>query len=223
MAIGLQNLDRISDPDGDFPNGNIKDNTATDPGTPMNKKTFGDIFQYFAKMMREGSITPNELPDSEYIGNQYYEALLAVMKKENTTFFKNSSLTVFSSENLSGSSAVGNFVKKNNIINGTIQVSGVAASTGPVIWVLTLPVGFVMKPTKVGEDSDHSMSGIIIGRGTSISDINSVSVIRNGVDTIDASVNIDNRIEAYIGSDAAPTMGDPCTLIVHFTAEAIDD
>jgi hypothetical protein len=223
MARGIQNFPNIETPDDDYPNGRVKDNAGAGDGTPLNEFVLGDFQQFFAKIMREAGITPNGLPDNEYSGNQYYQALLGVMKKENTTFFKNSPLTVFSSVNLTGPAATGNFVRKNNIINGTVQVSGVATATGSVTWILTLPTGFVLKTTKVGEDDDHSLVGIVVRRVPSSLDTESITVIKNGVDVIDAAVDINNRFEVTIGTDAEPTMGDNFIMIVHFTAEAIDD
>lgn len=75
MAIGLQNMANIESPDSDFPNGNIKDDTGANDGTPANKQTVADIYQFFAKLMRLASITPNGLPDSEYNGFQYVQAV----------------------------------------------------------------------------------------------------------------------------------------------------
>lgn len=75
MARGLQNFPNITHADGDFPNGRVKDNPGDNTGTPVNEYTLGDIWQFFAKLMREASLTPNGLPESEYSGQQYYQAL----------------------------------------------------------------------------------------------------------------------------------------------------
>lgn len=75
MARGLQNMPNIAPADSDYPNGRLKDKTISLPGTPANEFTNGDIFQFFAKMMRDAGIVPNGLPDNEYSGNQYFKAL----------------------------------------------------------------------------------------------------------------------------------------------------
>lgn len=75
MARGLQNLPNITAADSDYPNGRIKDNPGNNTGTPVNENSMGDIFQFFAKLMRTAAITPNGLPESEYSGQQYYQAL----------------------------------------------------------------------------------------------------------------------------------------------------
>ncbi len=76
MAIGLQNFPNITTPDGDFPNGRIKDNPGNGTGTPVNQYTNGDYHEFFAKLMRMSGLTPNQVPDSEYAGHQYIQALI---------------------------------------------------------------------------------------------------------------------------------------------------
>lgn len=75
MAIGLENYENISPPDSDYPDGNIKDNTGLFDGTPFDKNTYADIHQTFAKLLRLATITPNGLPENEYNGFQYLEAM----------------------------------------------------------------------------------------------------------------------------------------------------
>jgi hypothetical protein len=77
MAIGLQNYENIEAPDADYPNGNIKDNTGMLDGTPFDKRTYADIHQTFAKLLRLANITASGLPENEYNGFQY----LAAMRK----------------------------------------------------------------------------------------------------------------------------------------------
>lgn len=82
MARGLQNYPNIDGPDSDYPDGRIKDNDGSGNGTPINEFTNGDLQQFFAKMMREANISPNGLPDSEYIGFQYFEAFIDLLNSE---------------------------------------------------------------------------------------------------------------------------------------------
>ncbi|MDF2457467.1 MAG: hypothetical protein K0R51_3460 [Cytophagaceae bacterium] len=86
MAIGLENFPNITPPDSDFPSGRIKDDTGINDGTPVDLFTNGDVQETFAKLLRMSSITPNGLPDSEYSGHQYIEALINLM---NTTVGSN--------------------------------------------------------------------------------------------------------------------------------------
>lgn len=75
MSTGIQNYPNIEAPDSDYPNGNIKDKDISLPGTPVNKLVYADIHQTFAKLLREANITANGLPDNEYNGFQYLDAL----------------------------------------------------------------------------------------------------------------------------------------------------
>lgn len=78
MAIGIENYTNVTAGDSDYPNGRSKDNTGSLNGTPVNVTTLSDYQQYFAKLLRIANITANGLPDNEYSGLQYYEALLAI-------------------------------------------------------------------------------------------------------------------------------------------------
>lgn len=75
MATGLENYPNIEPADSDYPNGNIKDKDISLPGTPVNQLVYADIHQTFAKLLRMVDITANILPDNEYNGFQYIEAL----------------------------------------------------------------------------------------------------------------------------------------------------
>lgn len=77
MAVGLENFPNIIPADADYLNGDIKD---TPSGTPVNRQTNGDIQQFFRKLMREASISPNGLRDNETNGFQLYESLLKAGK-----------------------------------------------------------------------------------------------------------------------------------------------
>jgi len=82
MAIGLENFPNIEAPDGDFPTGRIQDKTSSENGKPANQETVDDIFQFFAKLLRESSIVAYVLPESEYAVHQYLEALQAIINSE---------------------------------------------------------------------------------------------------------------------------------------------
>jgi hypothetical protein len=81
MAIDLLEKDNIQPADSDFPFGNIRDKEpGVQNGTPVNVKTYGDFHQFFAKMFFESGLTYNNLPDNDYTGFQFYQALLLVAK-----------------------------------------------------------------------------------------------------------------------------------------------
>jgi len=75
MARSLENKENVEPVDSDYPYGRIKDNTGSDNGTPINEDVYGDFHQFFARMFAESGLTYNELPDNDYSGFQYYEAL----------------------------------------------------------------------------------------------------------------------------------------------------
>ena len=60
---------------GDYPFGDIKDNTGVGDGTIANRKMFADIFQTVGKIFADAGITPNNTPDNVSNGYQLYEAL----------------------------------------------------------------------------------------------------------------------------------------------------
>lgn len=82
MAIGLQNTDNVNAPGGDYQYGRVRDNDGTDNGTPANTKTLGDFHQFFARMMHQAGMTPNGLPDNDYSGYQYFEALKKIINPD---------------------------------------------------------------------------------------------------------------------------------------------
>lgn len=72
----LANKTRVEAPDSQFSFGRIKDTTPGNPGTPVNEDSYGDMHQFFEKLMAESGVEENELPDSDYSGYQLFEALM---------------------------------------------------------------------------------------------------------------------------------------------------
>lgn len=79
MAIGIENTDNTDLPDSDYPYGKVRDNPGDGSGTPANTKTLGDFHQFFARLLDKAGIVANGLPDNDYSGFQYFEALLELM------------------------------------------------------------------------------------------------------------------------------------------------
>lgn len=73
------NID-LSDP-VKYPNGRIKDNTGSGDGTPVNRLIYGDLHEFFAKLMRLAAITYNGFPDNETNGYQLVDAVAALAGK----------------------------------------------------------------------------------------------------------------------------------------------
>jgi len=70
----LENLPNVSAPTAEFPYGDVNDNTGTNNGTPLNRASMSDMFQFFAKLADEAGVVPNDVVDNEYDGFQLYEA-----------------------------------------------------------------------------------------------------------------------------------------------------
>src|SRR5690242_7931028 len=79
MARKLANQSNVQAPDSDYPFARIKDNPGNRTGTPVTERVYGDIHQFFAKLMNLGSVVPNDLPDNNYSGFQLITALLNVI------------------------------------------------------------------------------------------------------------------------------------------------
>jgi hypothetical protein len=94
MAIGISNYPNIHAPDSDYLEGDIKDDTGSDDGTPVNRLVYGDVHQTLAKIMRMPgafsgqNIVPNGLRDNEYNGFQYVQALLELFGRNKRLFVK---------------------------------------------------------------------------------------------------------------------------------------
>lgn len=88
MANGLQNYPNIQAPDSDYPDGNIRDKGIAIAGTGVNALVYGDTHQTLAKLLRLSEITPNALPDNEYNGFQYIQALFNLFGNSRQIRFK---------------------------------------------------------------------------------------------------------------------------------------
>lgn len=82
MARDIQDYDgQVTAPDSDYPHGRIKNNTGSNAGTRVNETSNGDIQQFFPKLMDKAGIIYNDLPDNEYNGNQFFEALTTATRR----------------------------------------------------------------------------------------------------------------------------------------------
>jgi len=69
--------------DANYPYGRIKDNTGAGDGTPVNEFVYGDVQQFFAKLITLAGIIPNDLPDNEVNNYQTIQALKEFANKNN--------------------------------------------------------------------------------------------------------------------------------------------
>ena len=84
MAKDLQNKTNVLPPNGDFPSGDIINDSGVGDGTPVTKNVYGDFHQFFAKLLRDATTAPtvnfvtNDLFDNTSNGFQLNEALALV-------------------------------------------------------------------------------------------------------------------------------------------------
>jgi hypothetical protein len=73
--IRLINKPDIEAPSLDYPFGSIQDDSAGIDGTPLNRLVHSDQHQFFEKLIEDGEVTANNLPDNSLNGYQLNEAL----------------------------------------------------------------------------------------------------------------------------------------------------
>lgn len=74
MAKELSSLTNVDAPAGNFSKGKIRDNDGTRNGTPVNVDLLSDVTQFFAKLMADAGVAPNNSLDDQ-VTNQYMQAL----------------------------------------------------------------------------------------------------------------------------------------------------
>ena len=62
-------------------NGRIQDDDGSGNGTPVNESVYGDIHQFFAKLMSLAGLIYNEIPENELTGYQLIDAARALATK----------------------------------------------------------------------------------------------------------------------------------------------
>jgi hypothetical protein len=88
MAIKLENKTNVQSPDSDYPYGRIKDNPGDGTGTPVNELVYGDFHQFLSRLFDKSRLTYNNLPDNDYSGFQFFEALEeAIFKFKEIVFY----------------------------------------------------------------------------------------------------------------------------------------
>lgn len=76
MALEIIDFGNYTAPSGTYPYGNIKDDTGTNDGTPVNVLTNGDIQQFFQRLLQTSGIVINNLPDNLDNGFQLFESFM---------------------------------------------------------------------------------------------------------------------------------------------------
>ena len=79
--IRLVNKPDIEAPSASYPFGSIQDDAAGIDGTPLNRLVHSDQHQFFEKLIEDGEVTANNLPDNSLNGYQLNEVLDNVINK----------------------------------------------------------------------------------------------------------------------------------------------
>jgi hypothetical protein len=85
MAFKIVDFPNTTAVSGSEPYGNIKDDTGSNDGTPVDKQVYADKHQFFAWLMDKAGVTPNSLPDNLTNGFQLGEALLILTDRYRCT------------------------------------------------------------------------------------------------------------------------------------------
>lgn len=81
MARSLASKPNVVAPGGAYPYGRVKNKstpTSTD-GTPITEQVYGDMHQFFEKLLADAGITANGQPENSSNGFQYNQALSAMV------------------------------------------------------------------------------------------------------------------------------------------------
>lgn len=74
MAIKLSDKPNVEAPSAAYPFGSIRDTAGGVLGTPVSREVYGDIHQFFEKLMSYTNTVHNDMPDNDTNGFQLFEA-----------------------------------------------------------------------------------------------------------------------------------------------------
>lgn len=124
MARNLALKTNVEPVDSDYPFGRIKDDDGSGNGTPVDEAVYGDFHQFFAKLFADSKLTYNNLPDNDYSGFQFIQALQKTYKRS-TGVKTISSATALTNNDRNkliycngASSYIVNLLNSNNLLDG---------------------------------------------------------------------------------------------------------
>ena len=79
MARNLELQTNVDGASADYPSGKIRNDSGAGDGTPVSESLYGDVQQFFAKLLRDSGISPNNLPDNTTNGFQLNKALIGAV------------------------------------------------------------------------------------------------------------------------------------------------
>jgi hypothetical protein len=80
MARQLTSVPDTDPPDSDYPAGKIRNDNPPTDGTPVIEELYGDLIQFFHKLMRLAGLSYNNLPENETQGFQFVQAMAAYVR-----------------------------------------------------------------------------------------------------------------------------------------------
>lgn len=148
MARALVNKTNVQAADGDYPYGRIKDNPGDNSGTPVNELLYGDIHQFFERLMAKAGVTFNELPDGPYDVFQYYEALeLAIFGEDWHVVGSGGGEPAFTNSWSNFNSGTHSNARFKKILDKKVELTGLVAGGVSTSSAFTLPAGY--RPSKI--------------------------------------------------------------------------
>lgn len=85
MARQLTSVPNTDAPDSEYPAGKIRNDNPPTDGTPVIEELYGDITQFFHKLMRLAGLSYNDLPENETQGFQFVQAMAAYIRTLNAS------------------------------------------------------------------------------------------------------------------------------------------
>jgi hypothetical protein len=173
MAIGIGNYDNIDNSDpANYPDGAIKDDTGANDGTPVNRKTYNDIHQFFFALLLQAGITPNGLPENVTNTYQYILALVAKIR------------ATIATELLAGTSRRATQAEVNTGTNDATHITPLKLAAATTVVGDEGKLGMKVKVVNIGDWNMDSDAQAIVAHGiTDFKKIREVSVlIRNDAD-----------------------------------------
>lgn len=104
MARQLSAVPDIDSPDASYPAGRIRNDNPPTDGTPVIEELYGDITQFFHKLMRLAGISYSDLPDNEINGFDFVDALIAKIRATSGTTSLKGSLELATNAETQGGS-----------------------------------------------------------------------------------------------------------------------
>jgi len=182
----LQTKTNVEPVSVEYPYGDLKNNTGTNNGTPVNRDLLADSMQFFEKLMAESGIAPNGFPDNVTNGFQLFDALRKIFKPYKTYNAK---------------------IDQSGVSAPTVTVKGFN-DLGNIVWTRT-GIG-VYRGTLTGAFSNSSTAFIYntyIGIGTAndievqvtVSSVNYIEIktFNNDTPTDAALTNFDFEMKVY--------------------------